>query len=398
MSRSRKTPVPRQLAVIDDPARFAALRDEWTELLHDSGADNFFLTWEWLHTWWRHLAGGRSLRLITLRSGRRLIALAPLVQRPRNLLALQLLPVLEFLGTGDVGSDYLDVIVRRGTEHEARSAFARDWTARSLMLHLPRTTNERSTVLQIMADLRRRGWTPRIARTDLCPFIPLAGETWESYLQKLGSSHRYNFRRRLRNLERQFQVTFAPVQNERERQEAFAALISLHDRRWSRRGGSTAFHSEALVRFHDELTRVLLDRGWLRLYVLKLDGVPAAALYGILYGGKFYFYQSGFDPAYARHSVGLVTMGLSIERAIREGATEYDLLHGEEPYKFLWAQHTRGLTGLELYPPDVRGSLGRGVMAIRSAIKAWVRPARRRSHPSPGTSHVEPELVVPSSR
>jgi CelD/BcsL family acetyltransferase involved in cellulose biosynthesis len=249
-----------------------------------------------------------------------------------------------------------------------------------------------------MADLRRRGWTPRIARTDLCPFIPLVGETWETYQRKLGASHRYNFRRRLRNLEKQFQVAFEPVQSERQRQEAFTALITLHDRRWSRRGGSTAFHSDALVRFHDELTRILLDRGWLRLQVLKLDGAPAAVLYGVLYRGKFYFYQSGFDPAYARHSVGLVTMGLSIECAIREGATEYDLLHGEEPYKFLWARHTRGLTGLELYPPDVRGSVGRGVTAVRSAVKGWVRPGRARSSPAAGTNHAEPELVGPSPR
>ena len=58
-----------------------------------------------------------------------------------------------------------DFIVRRGAEHDARTAFARDWHARSLMLHLPRATNERSTVLQIMADLRRRGWTPTAVHT-----------------------------------------------------------------------------------------------------------------------------------------------------------------------------------------------------------------------------------------
>ena len=143
---------------------------------------------------------------------------------------------------------------------------------------------------------------------------------------------------------------------------------------------------------------MLLDRGWLRLFVLSLDDTPVAALYGVLYRRKFYFYQSGFDPAFARHSVGLVTMGLSIEHAIRDGAVEYDLLHGEEPYKFLWAQHTRGLTGLELYPPDVRGSLGRTMMSIRAAVKSLIRPPLIRKPPATPPRHVEPELVVPSSR
>jgi CelD/BcsL family acetyltransferase involved in cellulose biosynthesis len=395
---SPRRAVARHLTVVEDPARFAAIREEWTELLQNSDADNLFLTWEWLHTWWRHLGAGRKLSIVMLRSGRKLLALAPLIERPRQIWSLQLWPSLEFLGGGDVGSDYLDVIVRRGAEHDARTAFAREWHQRALMLHLPRTSNERSTVLQVMADLRRRGWTPRVARTDLCPFIPLAGETWSSYLQTLGASHRSNFRRRLRNLERSFRVDFSQAATEPERQAAFAALTALHGRRWRARGGSTAFHSERLVRFHDDLTRLLLDRGWLRLFVLSLDGTPVAALYGVLYRRKFYFYQSGFDPSFARHSVGLVAMGLSIEHAIRDGAIEYDLLHGTEPYKFLWAQHTRGLTGLELYPPDMRGSLGRTVMSLRAAAKALIRPARIPKQAPSSTRHVEPELMVPSSR
>jgi len=53
-----------------------------------------------------------------------------------------------------------------------------------------------------------------------------------------------------------------------------------------------------------------LARDWLRLFVLRFDGKPAASLYGFRYNGVFYFYQSGFDPVYGKHSVGLVTMAL----------------------------------------------------------------------------------------
>ena len=79
--------------------------------------------------------------------------------------------------------------------------------------------------------------------------------------------------------------------------------------------------------------------------------------YGFRYGDKFYFYQSGFDPGYARQSVGLVALGLTIKAALEEGAMEYDLLHGDEEYKFLWAHQTRELRRLELFPSYVRGWL-----------------------------------------
>ena len=83
---------------------------------------------------------------------------------------------------------------------------------------------------------------------------------------------------------------------------------------------------------------------------LRLDEKPAASLYGFLYAGIFYFYQSGFDDAYKQASVGLITMGLAIQSAIKEGAEEYDLLHGDESYKSHWCRHSRDLVRLESFP------------------------------------------------
>jgi len=109
---------------IADAPGFEALREEWSELLESSAADCLFLTWEWLSTWWKHLAGDRRLAILALRHGGRLVALAPFGVRPPSLSRRRPLPVLEFLGNGCVGSDYLDLIVRRGYESEARRAFA----------------------------------------------------------------------------------------------------------------------------------------------------------------------------------------------------------------------------------------------------------------------------------
>src|SRR6185436_11069264 len=99
-------------------------------------------------------------------------------------------------------------------------------------------------------------------------------------------------------------------------------------------GQSEAFHSDSIVEFHREFVQTAAERGWLRLLLIHLDGVPAASLYGLRYGPTFYFYQSGFDPAFSKHSVGVATMGLAIKTAIEEAALEYDFLHGNEEYKF----------------------------------------------------------------
>ena len=101
-------------AVIRDGESFGALRAEWTDVLQHSAANNPFLSWEWLHAWWTHLRGSRTLEIVTVRDeDDRLIGIAPLcASRGR----LPWLRRLEFLGTGWAGSDYLDLIVRDGYE------------------------------------------------------------------------------------------------------------------------------------------------------------------------------------------------------------------------------------------------------------------------------------------
>ena len=112
---------------------------------------------------------------------------------------------------------------------------------------------------------------------------------------------------------------------------------------------------------------------------LRLNGKPAACLYGLLYRGTIYFYQSSFDEAYQQASVGLIAMGLAIQSAIREGAEEYDLLHGDETYKSHWSRHSRDLARLESFPPGGLGELCRlSVDLVRASrqlarrAKAWV--------------------------
>ena len=108
---------------IDDPARFQALNAEWDELLKASSADSPFLTWEWLWSWWKHLAADGTLHILAFRDRDRLVAIAPLMSRTLRVAGLAPVRVLEFLGTGSVGSDYLDLIVRRGQEAEALEQF-----------------------------------------------------------------------------------------------------------------------------------------------------------------------------------------------------------------------------------------------------------------------------------
>lgn len=339
------------LEVINTEKRFREIREEWTELLAHSSADCIFLTWEWLYTWWKHLAGKRKLHVLVIRSGEDLIGIAPLASPSTKLIRLAHIRALEFLGTGSVGSDYLDIIARRGKEVEVLDILVEYLQREKFVLDLKQLAKDASLAFQLAARLEHQHWNRSEIHTNVCPFIDLAGHNWQSFQAGLGPKHRYNFHRRLKNLYHEFDARFECIVSEDRRSAALAALVALHNRRMQERGGSDGLHSSELVGFHEELTGLALARGWLRLFVLTLNNEKAAALYGFMYGKKFYFYQSGFDPRYSPYSVGLVTMGMTIEAAIEDGAEEFDLLHGDEKYKSLWAKKQRDLARVELSPP-----------------------------------------------
>ena len=366
-------PTALTVQTLSEPSAFAALGPEWTELLEASDSDGFFLTWEWLFTWWKHLAGGRQLFILTVRSGEELVAIAPFAIRPATLDRVPPLSCIELLGSGTAGSDYLDVIVRRGREREVARALAEHLARDTRMLTLARVRSGRSSAQALAAHLGSLGWSVSETRSETCPVVRREGPDWSSYLQSLGAEHRYAFRRKVKRLTQRHRVSLDAARSEEERREAMRLLIALHQARWRERGKSEAFSSDALIAFHDEVSALALRRGWLRLFVLRLDGRPAAALYGFRYRDVFYFYQSGFDPAFGKESVGLVIMGLSIESAFEEGVAEFDLLHGEEAYKFHWANSARELSRIELYPPGTRGLLYRGTVGLTRTARRIAR-------------------------
>jgi len=366
---------------IDDAEGFRRLAPCWAELPASSPSDSLFLTWEWLSTRWEPLAAPRRLSILVVRSEGRLIAIAPLAVRRAQWGRLSPFRSVEFLGSGLAGSDYLDLIVRAGWESLAAEALAEHLSGGRIMLDLTRVRRDRAAAWGLVRGIRARGWSVARRETAVCPYIDLRGTTWARYVDRLGPAHRANLRRRLRALTAS-NLLFEQARDEEQRRSFLAQLIALHQLRWKGRGPSEAFQEPGLAAFHQEFSALALRRGWLRLFVLHLEGKPVAALYGFLYNRTFYFYQSGFDPDYARRSVGLVAMGLTIREAIEEGAAEFDLLHGDEDYKFLWAKQVREIERLEVYPPRALGAIQRRTNEVGRTVRGLAR--RLLSRPRPG--------------
>ncbi|MGH8369996.1 MAG: GNAT family N-acetyltransferase, partial [Gammaproteobacteria bacterium] len=250
-------------------------------------------------------------------------------------------------------------------------------SSHKLVIEFTRVKTASILIGRLVSKLNNEGWFSSQMIMGVCPYIDLSNHSWDSYLATLGAAHRANVRRRLRAVSKRFQVDFEQADSESQRRHCFQSFVDLHRQRWKQRDDIDEMDVPGMWEFHAELSSTALQLGWLRLFTLSLDGKPAASIYAFRYNDVFYFYQSGFDPNFSKHSVGLVTMGLAIKSAIEERAIEYDLLHGDEDYKFLWAHSGRDLMKLNCYPPTAAGLLCRQAMDLRIGIKKLMRWPRQ---------------------
>ncbi len=150
-------------------------------------------------------------------------------------------------------------------------------------------------------------------------------------------------------------------------------FLRLHHLRWDPEGGSEGIPRGLTEDFHREVAPLLASRGWLRIYRLFVGGAAVAAVYGLELGGRFYYYQSGLDPAWAARSPGLVLIARTIEDAYAAGLTDYDFLRGTEAHKLDWAADRRETCALRLRAPGLRSEAGAAAEEVFRAARDAAR-------------------------
>jgi CelD/BcsL family acetyltransferase involved in cellulose biosynthesis len=136
----------------------------------------------------------------------------------------------------------------------------------------------------------------------------------------------------------------------------------------------------------------LARRGWLRSYLLVLDGAPAVTQFGFAYGRKYYAYKAAFSPTFAASSPGTALSAFTLRNEIEQGTTEFDYLVGEYDYKQYWGNDVRGIDYLMVFSERVVSRVKTGVLlllmqlvrvtrGIATRVRRTARHAPRPQHP-----------------
>ena len=318
---------------------------------------NVFGTEEWLSLWWRHFGNGDE-PLMALKRGSEGLPLAglPLYRYARGRLRM-----LRFVGNGP--SDQLGPVCAAADEAGAAEAL------RDFISELPDWD-----VMLAESLPGGRDWAHALGgietRRESSPSMALGGLSWDGYLASRSANFRQQVRRRERNLARDHELTFRLAEDPDRLGADMDTLFRLHSERWAGEGQG-ALHGKRAA-FHREFAALALERGWLRLWFLELDGRPAAAWYGFRFGGVESFYQSGRARSHESGSVGFVLLSHTIREAINDGCDEYRFLRGAEAYKSRFTTRDEGLQTV-VVTRTVRGRAATAAMGLKRTLRAGAK-------------------------
>ncbi|WP_431677315.1 GNAT family N-acetyltransferase [Kitasatospora sp. KL5] len=304
------------------PAALAPYEQGWRDLVAAVPGSSYFTTPDWVLGTWEAMdpaaAAAAEVALWTGPDGRP-EAVVPLARTRGRLHPRIPLPVRfwTLLGADADGADHGLLPVALHRREEVRAWLRR--RTRGSSLWLPAMDPEGDTAL-LPAGSRR------IARTT-CPRLEIGTGV------AVGSA---SFRRLMRRRERQLAeagIAFRWVGPQDMTAELLDAVLALHRLRQDHRGAVTALgpHRRPL---HLRLqARADADHGPAAL-VAEREGTPVGAVYGFLWQDTFAYYNGGWDPAYARLSLGTVLLDRTIAEATALGARTFDFLRGDESYKY----------------------------------------------------------------
>jgi peptidoglycan/xylan/chitin deacetylase (PgdA/CDA1 family) len=315
-----------------------AYAGKWNSLLKHSSANSIFLTWEWISTWLDTVYPDAPLFVIAVENGDgELVAVAPFYRSDLRLLGLVKYRCLRIIGDCQSGAEYGDVIIRSGFEGPALMCIMHEllkhpsaWDC-IYMSNLAGWTGayERIASVCMELDLPRHAWPREFSAVEL-------PDTYDAYLRQFSRNHRHNIRSSVRRLCESHVVDLARCGDQDELPGLLTHLFELHRRHWESAGQAGSFvRRPPMKRFYEAMAPVALRLGWLRLYVLRVDGVPQAAQYGYAYDGTLYALQDGYNPD-GLDGIGNILRNFVFGKCIEERLGQYDFLGEFTEHKRRW--------------------------------------------------------------
>lgn len=274
----------------------------------------------WLKTWWETFGENKSPEILAGYHQGELIGVAPFCIQDKT---------VRFIGRENV-CDYQDMIVTSNYQREFFKAILTYLKKKGIrFLQLGTLRPESISLTQLPSLAKQMGFAVESNQVALSYEIPLP-RTWESFLYMLNGKQRHEIRRKLRRLNEAGHVNFRVLERLDEISQAMDTFFSLFK---ASRPDKSEFLTDQMMSFFRLLALRMAQQGFLKMFFLDIDLVPAAGVMCFDYKDTLFLYNNGYNPQFSRLSPGFLSKVYSIKDGIKQKKLKYDLLKGDEGYK-----------------------------------------------------------------
>lgn len=304
-----------------------SFQEQWTTLLRDDPEASVFQGPRFLRTWYATLGTDHDVTTVALHDGDQLVGVVveAIVDHDGVL-------TLEFAGGTEV-TDYQGPVARPDAAKDLATAWAdRVATAEVDRVVLSGLPDDSGWPALLTTALEAAGLqVDPVERIDVAPVVDLSGGH-DAWLEGLSGKDRQEHRRKARKLARDLGAVELVEVRADDLATGIEAFFSMND---AAAGSKASFFDRDDMRgFFDALAEEFHHDGVFRLHQLTVGGRAVAANVSLVWGDRWGLYNSAFDPRLAAFSPGNVLVAEMVGVAADEGVATFDLLRGDEGYKY----------------------------------------------------------------
>jgi CelD/BcsL family acetyltransferase involved in cellulose biosynthesis len=328
---------------------FLSLRENWNDLLESSRENNVFLRHEWFDVWWQAFGLGKKMFILLYYDKGNLLGVAPLMifhDRYKGT------PYKRLGFIEDPNAPSMNFMVRQGEEERVIHAFLdyllhhanRLWHV-AVLMKVPNA----SATIAVCEDFFSQQKTRYLLRDGQnSPYIPVNSD-WETFLKSTSVKFRKQLRNKINKLNGAGEVKFEVWHDAGADGKHLSDAMSASSRSWKHRVGTSMTSTPEREKFFKLLSDAASKNGWLRIWLLCLNGDPIATEYHLEYKGRTHAMRGDFDESHDALSVGSVLEAHIIEHCFKTGLLEYDFCGLPYGYKMRWTSLLHERSNLLFY-------------------------------------------------
>jgi hypothetical protein len=333
-----------EIEEITSTKKLEEFQNSWQALLDCSKCDNLFATYELTTTWLNHFWNTKPILFLLVKNSNKPVALAPfLIDEEKDCL---IFPVKHSqrpnLICAENHEEVLTIVLSYLKERFGR-----------IKLHLRGVEFDSPLVDSLVRISSAFNLLTILKESDNSPFLTI-NTSWQDYLKSKPNHIRHEQKRKVNKIRKAGQVDFIKVSSIGHIDSIMNDILQIERNSWKEKAGKSFTAVPGLKEFWVDLAKLGAQNGWLCIYLLYLNSVPLAHIYGMLYMNKYFALKTSYDESYRHLSPGIALFHYALQNAFQSNLKEFDFLGAESHWKKEFTSDTRSHVDIIVCPRTIR--------------------------------------------